>query len=175
MPVWSTKRLIKKTACIFCILCCIILYSEKANGADERVRHRGGKAPSPFSENRALLDLLGPDASLSFRRDGFAVFQLENETGNGIVTMYDAFPGIRLFYNDLHMSYITDHDDMPIQTYMREYRLQAAAVMLRETGDAIADIAAKTGYDSHARFSFAFKSVFGASPTDYRKVFVQKR
>jgi AraC-like DNA-binding protein len=343
--------------------------------ADDRVRHCEEKKPLPFSESRVLLDLLGPDASLSFRRDGFAVFQLENETGNGIVTMYDAFPGIRLFYNDLHMSYITDHDSVPssdaadaleinhcregrfecefkngecahlgegdlsvnamspilkssrfplahyhgvsmlidlprasesldalsavlgtipidlrvlksklpadrpyfimrgtesiehvfselygapdamkesyvklkaiellmflgaaesnengarryfyktrvdavkamqrymtahmdesftleslserfgipltamktcfksvfgtpIQTYMREYRLQAAAVMLRETGDAIADIAAKAGYDSHARFSSAFKSVFGASPTDYRKIFVQKR
>ncbi|MDR1571893.1 MAG: AraC family transcriptional regulator [Clostridiales Family XIII bacterium] len=319
--------------------------------------------------------LLGPDASLSFRREGFAVFQLENETGNGIVTAYDVFPGIMLFYNDLHMSYVTGHDSAldaemadameinhcregrfecefkngecaylgegdlsvnamlpilkasrfplthyhgismlidlprasesidglsaalgpipidlralknrlreerpyfimrgtesiehvfselysapdsmkesyirlkaielliflsaaepdengprryfyktrvdavkamhrymtahmdepftlgslserfgipltamktcfksifgtPIQGYMREYRLQAAAVMLRETGDAVADIAAKVGYGSHARFSFAFKSLFGVSPTGYRKVFVQKR
>jgi AraC-like DNA-binding protein len=321
-----------------------------------------------------LADLLGSDASLSFRREGFAVFQLENETGNGIVMAYDVFPGIRLFYNDLHMSYITNHDSiavpdaadvleinycregrfecelkngecaylgegdlsvntmspilrsshfplahyhgisilidvprasrsldelsatlgtipidlrsladrlltdrsyfimrgtesiehvfselydapeamkesylklkaiellmflsatesnangsrryfykarvdvvkamhrymtahmyepftldslserfgipltamktcfksvfgMPIQAYMREYRLHAAAAMLRETDDAIADVAAKVGYSSHARFSAAFKSAFGVSPTGYRKVAVQK-
>ncbi|MDR1589981.1 MAG: helix-turn-helix domain-containing protein [Oscillospiraceae bacterium] len=344
--------------------------------ADDRVRrHDGGREPAIFSDVRILAGLLGPDATLTFKRDGFAVFQLENESGNGIITVYDVFPGMRLFYNDLHMSYVTDHDSViisdaadlleinhcregrfecefkngecaylgegdlsvnavssilkssrfplahyhgvsmlidvtrasrsidelsaalgtipidlralkdrlpaerpyfimrgtesiehvfselygapdamkesyiklkaiellmflsaaeangsgarryfyktrvdavkaiqrymtahmdeaftleslserfgipltamktcfksvfgtPIQTYMREYRLQAAAVMLRETGGAIADIAAKVGYDSHARFSSAFKSVFGASPTDYRKVSVLKR
>lgn len=343
--------------------------------ADDRVKHFGGKAPGIFFEKQISAGMLGPDAVLSFRREGFAVFQLENNTGAGIVTVYDVFPGIRLSYNDIHMSYVTDHDNIPIadtadileinhcregrfecelrngecaylgegdlsvnvmspilkasrfplahyhgvsllidvprasrsldavsavlgtvpidlcamkrrlladrpyfimrgtesvehifselygapdtmkesyiklksmellmflsvaesdpngsrryfyktrvdavkaihrymtahmdkpftleslserfgipltamktcfksvfgtpiQTYMREYRLQAAAVMLRETGDAIADIAAKAGYDSHARFSSAFKSVFGASPTDYRKVAVPKR
>jgi AraC-like DNA-binding protein len=56
---------------------------------------------------------------------------------------------------------------------MRKYRLQAAAVMLRESDDAIADVAAKVGYNSHARFSAAFKAAFGASPTDYRKTSVQ--
>jgi AraC-like DNA-binding protein len=345
--------------------------------ADERFKQYGGKEAEIFSEIRILSGLLGPDAALSFRRDGFAVFQLENKTGNGIVTVYDVFPGIRLFYNDLHMSCITGHDDIPtadtadvedileinhcregrfecelkngecaylgegdlsvnaislilkisrfplthyhgvsilidvprasrsldelsevlgtisidlrdlkrrlladrpyfimrgaesvehvfselynapaamkesyvklkaiellmflsaaesngsestryfyktrvdavkaihqymtahmsepftleslserfhipltamktcfrsvfgtpIQTYMREYRLQAAAVMLRETSDTIADIAAKVGYDSHARFSSSFKALFGASPTDYRKIPVQK-
>ncbi|MDR1605117.1 MAG: helix-turn-helix domain-containing protein [Gracilibacteraceae bacterium] len=342
--------------------------------ATDRVRPSGGEDAGLFSESRVLLDLLGPDAVLSFRREGFAVFQLENETGNGIVTAYDVFPGIQLFYNDLHMSYITEHDSAtipaaadileinhcregrfecefkngecaylgegdlsvnaispilkssrfplahyhgvsilidlpraarsldelsallgtipielralknrlladrpyfimrgtesvehvfselygapnamkesyiklktiellmflsaaeanentsrryfyktrvdavkaiqrymtahmdesftleslserfgipltalktcfksvfgtPLKTYMREYRLQAAAVMLRETSAAIADIAAKAGYDSHARFSSAFKTAFGVSPTDYRKVSVQK-
>jgi AraC-like DNA-binding protein len=343
--------------------------------ADERVRRRGGADSAMPSDIQALVALLGSDATLSFHRDGFAVFQLENDTGNGIVTIYDVFPGIRLFYNDLHMSYIADHDNvplpatadileinhcregrfecelksgecaylgegdlsllsvqpilrtshfplshyhgvsllidiprasrsldelsellgtvpidlyalkdrllsdrpyfimrgtesvehvfselysapepmresyiklkaiellmflsaaepnkgfsrryfyktrvdavkamhrymtahmdepftleslserfgipitamktcfksvfgMPIQSYMREYRMQAAAVMLRETDDAIADIAAKVGYDSHARFSSAFKAMYGESPTDYRKISVQNR
>jgi AraC-like DNA-binding protein len=63
----------------------------------------------------------------------------------------------------------------PIQAYMREYRLQAAATMLRETDDSIADVATKVGYNSHARFSAAFKAAFGTSPTDYRKVSVRNR
>ncbi|MDR1496696.1 MAG: helix-turn-helix domain-containing protein, partial [Clostridiales Family XIII bacterium] len=82
--------------------------------ADDRIRRGGGQNANSLSESSLLTDLLGPDASLSFKRDGFAVFQLENETGNGIVTIYDVFPGIRLFYNDLHMSYITDHDSITI-------------------------------------------------------------
>jgi AraC-like DNA-binding protein len=62
----------------------------------------------------------------------------------------------------------------PIHSYMREYRLQTAAAMLRETDASIADIAAKIGYDSHAKFSAAFKSALGTNPSEYRKVSVQK-
>jgi AraC-like DNA-binding protein len=63
----------------------------------------------------------------------------------------------------------------PIHAYMREYRMQTAAVLLRETDEPIAEIAAKVGYDSHAQFSSAFKTVIGLTPSDYRKVSVQKQ
>jgi AraC-like DNA-binding protein len=63
----------------------------------------------------------------------------------------------------------------PIHSYMREYRLQAASVLLRETDEPISEIAARVGYDSHAQFSKVFKSVMGMSPSDYRKVSVQKQ
>jgi AraC-like DNA-binding protein len=63
----------------------------------------------------------------------------------------------------------------PIQSYMRAYRLQAAAVMLRETDAPIVDIAARVGYDSHTKFTSAFKAFTGACPRDYRKVAVQKK
>jgi AraC-like DNA-binding protein len=61
----------------------------------------------------------------------------------------------------------------PIHTYMREYRLQTASTLLRETDEPIAEIAAKVGYDSHAQFSAAFKTATGTAPSDYRKVIVQ--
>jgi AraC-like DNA-binding protein len=57
----------------------------------------------------------------------------------------------------------------PIKTYMREYRLQTAAALLRETDEAIADIAVRVGYDSHTQFTATFKSAEGMSPSDYRK------
>lgn len=320
-----------------------------------------------------IADLLGPDAKLLVQSETFAAFQLENDTGNGIVTVYDAFPGVRLTYNDLHLSKITGHDGrtvahsseilvinhcregrfecefsggecgylgngdlavsqmpppvknscfplahyhgisimidithfsehlgraldalempqidvagiknrllkkspffilratdaishifselynapdelkesyirlklielilflsvtelkdvgerkyfyktrvqtvkamrdymtehldrqftmeelsarwgiplttmktcfksvfgVPIHTYMREYRLQTASTLLRETDEPIAEIAAKVGYDSHAQFSAAFKTATGTAPSDYRKVVVQ--
>ncbi|MDR0518788.1 MAG: helix-turn-helix domain-containing protein [Clostridiales Family XIII bacterium] len=57
-------------------------------------------------------DFLGPDAKLLAQSGSCTVFQLENDTGNGIVTFYDVFPGAQLCYNDLHLSRITGHDDM---------------------------------------------------------------
>jgi AraC-like DNA-binding protein len=60
----------------------------------------------------AKRDLLGPDAKLLMRNESCAVFQIENETGNGVVSIYYAFPGLQLFYSDLHLSRITDHDEL---------------------------------------------------------------
>jgi AraC-like DNA-binding protein len=64
---------------------------------------------------------------------------------------------------------------MPIHAYMREYRLQTASVLLRETGEPVAEIAASVGYGNHAQFSSAFKSTIGMSPSEYRKVSVQNQ
>ncbi|MDR1377819.1 MAG: helix-turn-helix domain-containing protein [Synergistaceae bacterium] len=61
-----------------------------------------------------------------------------------------------------------------IHNYIREYRLQAAAAMLRETDSSVADISARVGYETHAKFSAAFKSRMGLVPSEYRKVSVQK-
>jgi AraC-like DNA-binding protein len=70
---------------------------------DERAK------PIPKADpGRLTSGWLGSDASLSFQRDGVSVYQLENDTGNGIVTIYDVFPGIRLFYADLHLSEIAN-------------------------------------------------------------------
>jgi AraC-like DNA-binding protein len=63
----------------------------------------------------------------------------------------------------------------PIHTYMREYRMQTASALLRDTDCSIAEIGAKVGYDSHAQFSAAFKSATGMSPSEYRKVVVQNQ
>ena len=60
----------------------------------------------------------------------------------------------------------------PIHNYMREYRLQTAATMLRETNEPVADIAAKVGYDSQTNFTVAFKSRTGLTPSEYRQVSV---
>jgi AraC-like DNA-binding protein len=57
----------------------------------------------------------------------------------------------------------------PIHIYMRNYRMQAASELLRSTDESVATIAEKVGYDSHAQFSAAFKTVLGSTPSDYRK------
>ncbi|RDY33060.1 helix-turn-helix domain-containing protein [Lachnotalea glycerini] len=60
----------------------------------------------------------------------------------------------------------------PINTYMRVYRMNQAAVLLKKQSHmSITDIAGKVGYDSPGKFSAAFKKVIGKSPLEYRKIF----
>ena len=33
------------------------------------------------------------------------IFRLSNETGYGRITVYQVFPGIELYYNDMHIGY----------------------------------------------------------------------
>lgn len=61
---------------------------------------------------------------------------------------------------------------MPIYTYIRAYRMNKAAIMLSQTQESIVSIAGLVGYDSHSKFSVAFKEVMGKSPLQYRKSIV---
>ena len=56
----------------------------------------------------------------------------------------------------------------PIQ-YLVRWRLALAARSLRAGGDAIARIAEKSGYESEAAFSRAFKREFGKPPAAWRR------
>lgn len=63
---------------------------------------------------------------------------------------------------------------LPIATYMKEYRVHRAMKLLRETDAAIADIAARVGYETQGKFSKAFRDVTQMLPTEYRKMQHQK-
>jgi len=56
-----------------------------------------------------------------------------------------------------------------IYAYMRIYRMQAAALMLRQTNDSVTAIASKVGYDNSSKFAAAFKEVIDLPPLKYRK------
>jgi len=58
---------------------------------------------------------------------------------------------------------------MPIFSYIRVLRMQAAAVKLISTELSVLDIAGSFGYDNASKFSSAFKDVMGESPLEYRK------
>ena len=58
---------------------------------------------------------------------------------------------------------------MPIYTYSRMYRMQAAASMLLKSQDSITVIAGNVGYENSSKFAGAFKAVMHASPSVYRK------
>lgn len=53
--------------------------------------------------------------------------------------------------------------------FVRKFRLQKAAVLLRTTDLNISEIAYQTGINSPQNFSKYFQETFGLSPTDYRK------
>lgn len=38
-----------------------------------------------------------------------SVYRFINESGDGTITMYDVFPGVKIAYNDFHMSYYDSH------------------------------------------------------------------
>ena len=58
---------------------------------------------------------------------------------------------------------------VPIYQYQKDLRLQKAQRLLRETALPVSDVAAEVGYANPAKFSSAFKSRFGVSPTEYKK------
>ena len=57
-------------------------------------------------------------AILLAQSGGCAVWQFRNETGDGIMTTYDVFPGAMLCFNDFHMDYYES-------SYVPEHRLLA--------------------------------------------------
>lgn len=61
----------------------------------------------------------------------------------------------------------------PIFTYMRIYRMNYAAALLKSNKDLkVAEIAGLVGYDSPSKFATAFHQIMGKTPLDYRKSFI---
>ena len=57
---------------------------------------------------------------------------------------------------------------MPVYHYIREYRLEQAAVELTRSGKRIVDVALDAGYDSASKFAAAFRKTMGMTPSEYR-------
>lgn len=57
----------------------------------------------------------------------------------------------------------------PVGTYMKEYRMRQAAVLLRQTKGTIAEIANQVGYENQSKFSAAFRDIWKITPSEYRK------
>ena len=56
-----------------------------------------------------------------------------------------------------------------ISTYLREARMSAAALALKDSKQPIAEIASSIGYENASKFSAAFKNFFGETPLEYRR------
>ena len=57
-----------------------------------------------------------------------------------------------------------------ITAYMKEFRMNAAAGMLKRTDEPIISIASHVGYDNPGKFAAAFRSVLGVTPSEYRRL-----
>ena len=58
---------------------------------------------------------------------------------------------------------------VPPLTYLTRWRMTLASRQLRETSDALAQVASSVGYDSEFAFNRAFKREVGVAPGEYRK------
>ncbi|WP_459477748.1 AraC family transcriptional regulator [Clostridium saccharoperbutylacetonicum] len=56
-----------------------------------------------------------------------------------------------------------------IAKYIKDYRMEYAASLLRKTDETVMNIAASVGYENQSKFAAAFKELFGVNPTEYRK------
>jgi AraC-like DNA-binding protein len=59
-------------------------------------------------------------------------------------------------------------EDATVTQCLREVRLETALVLLQSTTLQVSDIAARCGYESHSRFSAAFRERFGFTPSQLR-------
>lgn len=57
----------------------------------------------------------------------------------------------------------------PLFTWLREYRMQRAAELLRATDESVAAVAGRVGYENPGKFAAAFRACMGQSPLAYRK------
>lgn len=57
----------------------------------------------------------------------------------------------------------------PIYSYMKSYRMQEAAKLLKDSNESITKIALQLGYKNAGKFSTAFKSTMNVLPSEYRK------
>ena len=74
----------------------------------------------------------------------------------------------------LHMSRSTLYrkmrviTDIPVNDYIKQYRLNKAAKLIAEKSWPIADVASMVGFNSVSYFSRCFHAQFGVSPKDYK-------
>lgn len=58
---------------------------------------------------------------------------------------------------------------VPVFSYMRIHRMNAAALQLVRTNKTVMEIASESGYDNASKFASAFREVMSETPLEYRK------
>lgn len=76
------------------------------------------KYSSYHSEYRIKDAIYGEDIRILSKSDNNTVYFEENKTGTGIITHYKIYPGIDVFYNDIHMEESFNKDEEPLSNIM---------------------------------------------------------
>ena len=85
------------------------------------------------------------------------------------ITLEELSKGFQLPLTTLKACFKTVYGS-PVNTYMRNYRMDRAAIYLRQEPTAsVTEIAGRVGYDSASKFAAAFKAVKGVTPLTYRR------
>lgn len=97
-----------------------------------------------------------------------AALALMHEKPSAAWTLADLARGVNSSRSVLAERFTDLVGHSPIQ-YLAQWRLQLAAEELLTTGEKVAAIGARVGYESEAAFSRAFKRVTGRSPAEWRR------
>ncbi len=94
------------------------------------------------------------ECMISHLDDHFTLEQLAGQYDISLTTMKECF---KKLYGD------------SMYSYLKRYRMNAAAIMLKENPkSSIRQIGQHVGYSSAGKFSVAFKQVMGITPMEYR-------
>lgn len=67
-----------------------------------------------LDEDRDTMEeVYGPGTGIVFQNEHHRIYQIKNRTGEGTMTRYAVFPGVDLYYNDIHMSDSFDDNKLP--------------------------------------------------------------
>lgn len=107
-------------------------------------------------------------AALSDRQMGPALQAIH--AGPSCRWTVDALAGISGMSRSAFASRFRERIGEPPLAYVVRWRMFKAGHMLRRSGMAIGEIAARVGYESEAAFNKAFKRVIGMTPAKYRRI-----
>ena len=71
-------------------------------------------------------------------------------------------PALKKYFRKVH--------GMPMYSFLQKVRLDKAEESLRNTGKSIAEIAEEAGYANQSKFCSLFKSNYGVTPSEYRRL-----
>lgn len=122
-----------------------------------------------YLSRRPLQEEFGREESLDFNMDKLEDILLYIHTNyHKKITLKDTVESIginRTTINNLFNKYV----GMSFISYLIKLRIEAASLMLKETGLPISEIAYRVGYEDIANFNRSFKKVTGYTPGNYRK------
>jgi two-component system response regulator YesN len=71
-------------------------------------------------------------------------------------------------------SYFTSHNKEGFSEYLNKIRVEKAADLLKQDFASISEISGKVGYSDHSYFTKVFKKLTGISPSQYKKIHLNK-